>query len=338
MNGFTGILPLSRPETIALLDGSELSLLAFGIILVGGLIGEYILDHKAPKGLKPPSKRRKRLKRFFETLVILGVAGEVMADGGIFGFGSHLEEISDSEIQQLDKENGHLTQLLQITETSEQTNEMRVAELMVTNSELALQIENASNQIAKANVQVAEANLNLEMFKNTMQRSPVDSTTAWVNFSTLGDMENPPNISRAGTVVGRLEFFQKPESFVAHPIGVSFISTNFEWDASRFPEFLGPSFVFSSEGAETFLNGEWAHIPIQGLDAASIDKLDSVKLTLYVRISGPNALKCLSKCTATILFNEAHRSFQLFPECLTNFPITFINFTNPPDTRFNISI
>jgi hypothetical protein len=67
------------------------------------LVGEYWAEHK--KREYPKFKKHKRL---FEVLVIVGVAGELLADGGIFGFGSHLQTVSDLDVAKLNKEAGEL--------------------------------------------------------------------------------------------------------------------------------------------------------------------------------------------------------------------------------------
>jgi hypothetical protein len=93
------LFSLSKPWTEAWLAISEFGLLEFGILLVAGLVGEYFADHK--KREYPKFKKRKRL---FELLVIIGVAGELFADGGIFLFGGHLQTIAELEVARLNKE------------------------------------------------------------------------------------------------------------------------------------------------------------------------------------------------------------------------------------------
>src|SRR5450432_3305272 len=78
---------LSKSATSIALGTSEIVLLLFGILLTVGLIGEYA-----------KSERWKRHVKTFEMLVISGVAGELLADGGIFLFSSHLQTIADREI------------------------------------------------------------------------------------------------------------------------------------------------------------------------------------------------------------------------------------------------
>ncbi len=84
------LFSLSKSATSIALDTSEIVLLLFGVLLTVGLIGEYA-----------KSERWKRLVKTFEMLVIIGVAGELLADGGIFLFSSHLQTIADQEIADL---------------------------------------------------------------------------------------------------------------------------------------------------------------------------------------------------------------------------------------------
>lgn len=87
-----GTLPsLSRSATATALHVSELVLFLFGLLLVAGLIGEY-------------SPRWKSATRAFELLVIIGVAGELVADGGIFLFSEHLQTIEQLRVGKLDQE------------------------------------------------------------------------------------------------------------------------------------------------------------------------------------------------------------------------------------------
>jgi hypothetical protein len=86
---------LSKSATSTALDISEVGLLIFGLLLVAGLIGEYA-----------KSERWKKHVRVFEMFVIIGVAGELLADGGIFLFSRHLQVIADQEIADLTKEAG----------------------------------------------------------------------------------------------------------------------------------------------------------------------------------------------------------------------------------------
>jgi hypothetical protein len=82
-----GILSFSKSATLSGLDLSEFALLVFGIVLVIGLVGEYAKS----------DRWRKHVKKF-EMMVILGVAGELIADGGVFLFSGHLQTIADAEL------------------------------------------------------------------------------------------------------------------------------------------------------------------------------------------------------------------------------------------------
>ena len=84
---------LSKSETSTLLGISEISLLGFGVVLVIGLVGEVAKSDKWKKRV-----------RLFEMLVIIGVAGELIADGGVFLFSRHLQTISEAEYSGLNKQ------------------------------------------------------------------------------------------------------------------------------------------------------------------------------------------------------------------------------------------
>ena len=79
------LLSLSKSATILALDISGWALLIGGVVLVVGLWGEIKLPHW-----------HHRLKTF-ERMVFLGVCVELLADGGIFLFTSHLQTILDAE-------------------------------------------------------------------------------------------------------------------------------------------------------------------------------------------------------------------------------------------------
>jgi hypothetical protein len=93
------LLSLSKPWATAWLSVSEWALLEFGFLLVIGLIGEYFADNK-----KKEFPKFKKHKRLFELFVIVGVAGELIADGGIFGFSGRLQTVAEIEVAQLNKE------------------------------------------------------------------------------------------------------------------------------------------------------------------------------------------------------------------------------------------
>src|SRR5438034_10605055 len=95
------LLSFSKSSAAFWLGMSEWALLVFGALLVVGLIGEYRIDH----GKCPKFKKRKWL---FELFVIVGVAGELFGDGGIFLFSGHLQTIADREIEQLRTDNAVL--------------------------------------------------------------------------------------------------------------------------------------------------------------------------------------------------------------------------------------
>jgi hypothetical protein len=91
-----GYFLLSKSATTTALDISEVLLLLFGLILTIGALGEY---KKFPRLLKASHA-------MFELLVVIGIAGELVADGGVFVFSRHLQTISDGEFAALNKEAG----------------------------------------------------------------------------------------------------------------------------------------------------------------------------------------------------------------------------------------
>jgi hypothetical protein len=85
------LLSLSKSATANSLNWAEIALLLFGIVLVFGLIGEF-------------SERWKHYIKVFELMVIIGVAGELLADGAIFLFSARLQTISDHEVASLNRD------------------------------------------------------------------------------------------------------------------------------------------------------------------------------------------------------------------------------------------
>jgi hypothetical protein len=92
---------LSRSATIGALDISAVLLFIFGTVLVIGLIGEHKTDEKH-------TERQKVWYKRFELMVIIGVAGELFADGGLFVFSQHLGTIDGFEIARLNHETAKL--------------------------------------------------------------------------------------------------------------------------------------------------------------------------------------------------------------------------------------
>lgn len=87
---------LSKSVTTTALDVSEVLLLVFGAVLTIGALGEY---------KKFPSLLRASLATF-ELMVVVGIAGELLADGAIFVFSRHLQVLSEGEYATLNSEAG----------------------------------------------------------------------------------------------------------------------------------------------------------------------------------------------------------------------------------------
>ncbi len=86
------VFSLSKSALVIALDLSEWSLLIFGVLLAIGIVGEYA-----------KSAKWKARRRCFEVLVVIGVAGEIFADGGIFAFSRALQSLGDREIGELER-------------------------------------------------------------------------------------------------------------------------------------------------------------------------------------------------------------------------------------------
>jgi hypothetical protein len=87
-------LSLSKAEVSTALDASEWSILLFGLLLVIGIFGEY---DKVPKPMA------KWPKAVFEIMVMIGVAGELLGDGGVFLFSRQLQRIEGADLQELNR-------------------------------------------------------------------------------------------------------------------------------------------------------------------------------------------------------------------------------------------
>lgn len=87
-------LLLSKPAAIHWLDASEWGLLVFGLAVFVGIWGEIKLEHGSTRF------------KIAEYVVLYGILGELIADGGVFLFSTQLQTISDSENAVLNKEAG----------------------------------------------------------------------------------------------------------------------------------------------------------------------------------------------------------------------------------------
>jgi hypothetical protein len=126
---------LSKSATSTWLGVSESLLLLFGVLLVVGLVGEY-------------RESLKHWVKVFEMFVIIGVAGELLADGGIFALSRHLETIANGEIATLTRESAIANQ--------------RAAEANDRAAQAEALAKGFEPQIAKAGNSAAQANLTAE--------------------------------------------------------------------------------------------------------------------------------------------------------------------------------
>jgi hypothetical protein len=92
--GMEYFLSLSKSAAIHRLEDSEWGLLFFGLVVFVGIWGEIKSESHS-----------KRLK-IFEYVVLYGILGELISDGGVFLCSTQLQTISDREFAVLNKEAG----------------------------------------------------------------------------------------------------------------------------------------------------------------------------------------------------------------------------------------
>lgn len=149
-SGFIGISwPLSKSATAFCLDVSEWSLLFFGILLVIGIIGEYRVPWWST-----------RLK-YFEALVVIGVAGELIADGGVFATSRRLQAISDREVADVNVEARKATEQASIADATAKGYQAQIEEYKsrVKIAEASVKHAVADVELAKATVKGADARI-----------------------------------------------------------------------------------------------------------------------------------------------------------------------------------
>jgi hypothetical protein len=130
------------------LDVSEWLLLISGVVLVFGIFGEY---------KKLPTRLLLWPTAVFEILVMVGVAGELLGDGGVFAFSSHLQSIEDGELRTLGSEADKLDLRLKSLNTKTDMAGM-TADAAVENSNEAASVSSRALRLAQsAESRVAEA-------------------------------------------------------------------------------------------------------------------------------------------------------------------------------------
>jgi hypothetical protein len=104
-------LTLSKSATDRWLNASEILLLVAGLILTWGAVGEYLQEHdkldRLPRWMRWP-------KLIFILMVVGGLLGEFIGDGGVFFFSYHLQSIEDAELERLGAHADTLEQRLRV--------------------------------------------------------------------------------------------------------------------------------------------------------------------------------------------------------------------------------
>ncbi|MBZ5542014.1 MAG: hypothetical protein LAN61_15975 [Acidobacteriia bacterium] len=165
---------LSKSTTSTWLGVSEILLLLFGVLLVIGLVGEY-------------RENLKRWVKVFEMFVIIGVAGELLADGGIFALSRHLETIANGEI-------AALTQQAAVANQHAAKANDRAAQGEALAKGFEAQIASAGNSAAQANQKAESERLARARLENKMKPRHLTTEQQAKLARILGDEPNPISI------------------------------------------------------------------------------------------------------------------------------------------------
>jgi hypothetical protein len=137
------LVSLSKPATVHWLDASEWGLLVFGLAVFVGIWGEIKLEHGS------------RNFKVAEYIVLFGILGELIADGGVFFFSTQLQIISDSENAALG---------VKASEANERAGKaLDQAKLLeASNKQLGIDLELEKQKTARFQKEADEARLTLE--------------------------------------------------------------------------------------------------------------------------------------------------------------------------------
>jgi hypothetical protein len=150
MGYFLSWFSLSKSATSTALDVSDIVLLVSGALLLFGALGEYLEDHKRlPRWMRWP-------KLIFEIIVAVSLAGELIADGGVFVFSHHLQKLEGADIDALERKSAKALDdsNAAIGEAKAASDEAAAAKLESSN---AKGIANASDRLARGTRKEADS-------------------------------------------------------------------------------------------------------------------------------------------------------------------------------------
>ena len=166
---------LSKSAATVGLEVSEWMLLVFGGVLVLGIFGEY---KKLPKRLLllwPAT--------VFEILVMVGVAGELLGDGGVFIFSSHLQSIEDQELSSLGSNAGQLEARLKIVGDKATRAESTAGTASVASSNAVGSASTAVKSASSALIIARGARQEADTFEKGIQSARKDAAGALANLA-----------------------------------------------------------------------------------------------------------------------------------------------------------
>jgi hypothetical protein len=159
---------MAKSAAAAGLHWSEISLMIGGFIVVVGLIGEYV-------------ERWKHYLKVFEVMVILGVAIELIADGGIYVFSERVQEIADLQVATLERESSNAKKMAAEAMERASANERETARIKNTNLALESDLLRLRLQAQPRRLSTAQRDEMSAKFKGT--------THAVMIYSKMNDQE-----------------------------------------------------------------------------------------------------------------------------------------------------
>jgi hypothetical protein len=192
---------LSKSATSTWLTVSEWGLLMFGFVLVVGLVGESKRFQK-----RSWFKARHNL---FETLVIVRVAGELLADGGIFMFSGHLQTITDSEIASLQTTNATLVKVAGEANKQAELAKERTEQLVSSNLLLRADLAKLEAAVEWRTITPTQEAKLIEFFKRVIRDNLLPDKTVEVSAHQPTDLEAMRYARRITKVLGLCGFDAK---------------------------------------------------------------------------------------------------------------------------------
>ena len=146
---------LSKSATLTGLHIAEMAVLLFGFAFLMGWIAEEFTK----------SENWKKFQRLFVVIAIVGVAGEWIADLGVFELTEHLQNIDGREIAEINREAAQLAKDSASARVQIATANQRAADAERDAAVATERAAQAESHLAEANARAAQANTKAEGFR-----------------------------------------------------------------------------------------------------------------------------------------------------------------------------